>query len=72
MDDRASSWGGPYAAWGETSAMLRHLEGSNYLMVDGHVKWYKPEQLDLTFYSPTATTTLAAGKQIGFDAKFVN
>ncbi len=26
-----------------------HLEGSNFLMADGHVKWYKPEQVSPGF-----------------------
>jgi prepilin-type processing-associated H-X9-DG protein len=25
--------------------LVRHLEGGNYLMCDGHVKWYKPTQV---------------------------
>ena len=24
---------------------LRHLDGGNYLMMDGHVKWYKPDSI---------------------------
>jgi prepilin-type processing-associated H-X9-DG protein len=25
----------------------QHLDGSNYSFMDGHVKWYRPEQLSM-------------------------
>jgi prepilin-type processing-associated H-X9-DG protein len=33
----------------------RHFDGSNYLMMDGHVKWLKPSQVSPGF-SATATS----------------
>ena len=35
------------AAWqkDESSPVWRHLDGANYLLVDGHVKWAKPQKI---------------------------
>ena len=33
----------------------RHMEGSNYLMVDGHVKWFKPAAVSTGFAATTPT-----------------
>ena len=37
------------AAWrkDENSPAFRHLDGANYLFIDGHVKWFKPEKITL-------------------------
>lgn len=29
----------------ESSPAYRHLDGANYLFVDGHVKWFKPQKI---------------------------
>ncbi|HEX8463057.1 MAG TPA: H-X9-DG-CTERM domain-containing protein [Abditibacterium sp.] len=29
-------------------AAQRHQDGANYLFGDGHVKWFRPEQLSIT------------------------
>ena len=42
---------------------VRHLEGANWLMCDGHVKWYKPTQI-----SNTGNVT---GKAVWFDPSAV-
>ncbi len=43
------------AAWrtDEKSPAWRHLDGANYLFVDGHVKWFKPAKI---FGAPDAAT----------------
>jgi len=33
-------------------AITRHESGANYLECDGHVKWFRPDQLDLTYAGP--------------------
>jgi prepilin-type processing-associated H-X9-DG protein len=38
----ARKWGGTSASENETG---RHLEGSNFLMADGHVKWFRGSQV---------------------------
>ncbi len=38
------------------SGQARHLEGSNYAFVDGHVKWYRPEKV-----LPSSTTLCGSG-----------
>jgi prepilin-type N-terminal cleavage/methylation domain-containing protein/prepilin-type processing-associated H-X9-DG protein len=41
---------------GRNGESERHLEGANYSFVDGHVKWYRPEQiLDTTSDDPQPT-----------------
>ena len=35
----------------------RHLEGANYLAADGHVKWYKSEEVSYGFRARTNATT---------------
>ncbi len=52
----------PTASWTNTldiEPMARHLDGSNYLAADGHVKWYRPEHLSygMPASTPIATTT---------------
>lgn len=52
----ADGWWGPQLATGAMAQCTsspgrcaadkaRHLEGSNFLMADGHVKWFKPEKV---------------------------
>jgi prepilin-type N-terminal cleavage/methylation domain-containing protein/prepilin-type processing-associated H-X9-DG protein len=48
-----NSSGCPFPAQGKENE--RHLEGSNFSFVDGHVKWYKPEKI-LKTYSETEPT----------------
>jgi prepilin-type processing-associated H-X9-DG protein len=34
--------------WGYTIYMsTRHFDGSNIVFIDGHVKWYRPEQVEV-------------------------
>jgi prepilin-type N-terminal cleavage/methylation domain-containing protein/prepilin-type processing-associated H-X9-DG protein len=39
----------------EYDGARRHLEGSNWLFADGHVKWLKPEKFSLATSAPSAT-----------------
>ncbi len=39
----------------------RHLGGSNYLLADGHVKWYVGSSVSSGFIAPTATSAQTAG-----------
>ena len=41
----------PQVGTSNGTGSTRHLEGSNFSFVDGHVKWYRPEKT-----STTATT----------------
>jgi prepilin-type N-terminal cleavage/methylation domain-containing protein/prepilin-type processing-associated H-X9-DG protein len=47
----------------------RHLTGSNFLLADGHVKWYKPDQVSPGLMASTTTSlgdaTRASGTQNG-------
>lgn len=42
-----------------TDCWPRHFDGANYLMVDGHVKWYKPNSVSYGY--STASSTNASG-----------
>ncbi len=49
----------PQAGWinGQSpKATSRHLEGSNYLAVDGHVKWFRPESISYGFRANSETS----------------
>lgn len=70
-----AAWGG--AAWstygnGVTgpSAIANgyHTEGSNYLMCDGHVKWFKGSRISLGSPAPSATTAAAGDVAAGTSA----
>ena len=43
----------------ESSPAWRHLDGANYLFIDGHVKWFKPEKITLDKPSANQPTFLA-------------
>ena len=49
------------ASWrrDENSPAWRHLDGANYLFIDGHVKWFKPKQITLDKPSAKRPTFLA-------------
>jgi prepilin-type processing-associated H-X9-DG protein len=62
----------PDMTWGAGTMITRdgrHIEGANYAMADGHVKWYRPEKVSPGFTALTAadaqdhagTTKRAAG-----------
>lgn len=42
-------------------ADARHLEGSNFLLADGHVKWYKGSSVSSGFNAPTAQSNQGGG-----------
>jgi len=49
----------PQAGWIMTQnpkATERHLEGSNYLAVDGHVKWFRTDSISYGFRANTETS----------------
>lgn len=55
----------PLASWTKdmpVEPVARHLEGSNVLAADGHVKWYRPEQISYGF---AANTNVAAETIVG-------
>jgi prepilin-type N-terminal cleavage/methylation domain-containing protein/prepilin-type processing-associated H-X9-DG protein len=39
----------------------RHLEGANYLLADGHAKWYRPEKISASAYPDGSAITLLPG-----------
>ena len=43
--DNAYWAGAPGVTVGTATATGRHFDGANYLMADGHVKWYKPSSV---------------------------
>ena len=49
----------------------RHLEGSNYLLADGHVKWYKSAAVSAGYAAVNATdgVDVTSGRAEGTDAK---
>lgn len=42
MGNRGPGTASSYPFWGIKSLEGRHFAGANYLMADGHVKWYRP------------------------------
>jgi prepilin-type processing-associated H-X9-DG protein len=41
----AAGTGNPPTTVSTTNPFLRHTDGANYLFMDGHVKWQKPDQV---------------------------
>lgn len=54
--DGMSSANSTIHASGEASR--RHLEGANYLLADGHAKWYRPEKITPGAYPSSSVLTL--------------
>jgi prepilin-type processing-associated H-X9-DG protein len=46
-------------------AMTRHAGGANWVLCDGHAKWYRPETVEAVTNSGRS---IGAGKQITFNA----
>ena len=49
----------------DTTTQGRHLDGSNYLMSDGHVKWFRATAVSSGFNAPTSTSAQEAGAATG-------
>lgn len=69
MSGSAISAALPYANISSGSAILRHLEGANYLFCDGHVKWLKGEDA-ATDYSSKVYARDASFATSGQNATF--
>ncbi len=52
---------GGYGGYIDTSTLGRHSDGSNYLLVDGHVKWYRGSQVSSGFAALNQTNPESAG-----------
>lgn len=51
----------PYGGYIDTSTLGRHTDGSNYLLADGHVKWYRGSQVSSGFNAASPTDPQGAG-----------
>ena len=55
----------PYGGYIDASTKGRHTDGSNYLMADGHVKWYRGSQVSSGFNAATPTDPQQPGSDDG-------
>ena len=57
----SSNAGLTYGGYIDTSTLGRHSDGSNYLMCDGHVKWYRGSQVSSGFAALHSTDPQGPG-----------
>lgn len=53
------------SSWGVGGREGRHFEGSNFLAVDGHVKWLKPSAVSAGSPAPNSTAAQTPGTSFG-------
>jgi prepilin-type processing-associated H-X9-DG protein len=60
MTDQTPSTDDGYMSLGNAFSS-RHLDGSNLLFLDGHVKWYRPEKVKTDGFQIGATAPVITG-----------